>query len=100
MLCRAEWPTQHSLQQIGFIHRCTVITTGCFVIEKTCGTVDAEQDRQQISIVEVGDGTRANGAAGLVSLSDRYLRHGSEADRRRLVRRGLVIPAEAVGRVQ
>jgi hypothetical protein len=51
-------------------------------------------------LTEVGDGTRSNAPAGLVSLSDRYLRHGNESDRRRLLRRGLVVPSEAVGRVQ
>ncbi|NNL84567.1 MAG: hypothetical protein HKP27_02895 [Myxococcales bacterium] len=51
-------------------------------------------------LTEVGDGTRANAAVGLVSLSDRYLRHGRETDRRRLLRRGLVVPPEGEGRVQ
>ncbi|MBW2269648.1 MAG: hypothetical protein JRH16_13825 [Deltaproteobacteria bacterium] len=51
-------------------------------------------------LTEVGDGTRTAAPAGLVSLSDRYLRLGREADRRRLQRRGLVVPPEAVGRLQ
>ncbi len=51
-------------------------------------------------LTEVADGTRAAASAGLGSLSDRYLRLGRDADRRRLLRRGLVVPAEAVGRLQ
>ncbi len=51
-------------------------------------------------LTEVADGTRAAASAGLASLSDRYLRLGRDADRRRLLRRGLVVPAEAVGRLQ
>lgn len=51
-------------------------------------------------LTEVGDGSRAKSSSGLVALSDRFLREGREGDRRRLLRRGLVVPAEAVGRVQ
>ena len=50
-------------------------------------------------LTEVGDGLRTATPTGLVSLCARYLRLGREADRRRLVRRGLVVP-EAGGRVQ
>jgi hypothetical protein len=51
-------------------------------------------------LTEVGDSTRTTASAGLVSLTDRYLRLGREGDRRRLRRRGLVVPSEAAGRLQ
>jgi hypothetical protein len=51
-------------------------------------------------LTEVGDGARAASPEGLVALSGRYLREGRGSDRRRLARRGLVVPPQAVGRVQ
>jgi len=51
-------------------------------------------------LTEVGDGARCAAPDGLVALSDRYLRFGRDADRRRLLRRGLVVPVEAAERLQ
>lgn len=50
-------------------------------------------------LTEVGDGLRSATPAGLVPLFARYLRLGRDSDRRRLQRRGLVVP-EAGGRIQ
>ena len=50
-------------------------------------------------LTEVGDGLRTATPTGLAPLCARYLRLGRDADRRRLLRRGLVVP-ETGGRVQ
>ena len=50
-------------------------------------------------LTEVGDGVRAATSAGLAPLFQRYLRLGRTADRRRLLRRGLVVP-EGRGKLQ
>jgi len=45
-------------------------------------------------LTEVGDGVRATAPAGLAPLFERYLRLGRASDRRRLLRRGLVVPED------
>lgn len=60
----------------------------------------AERFRQYAEVLtEVGDGLRTATPAGLVPLCARYLRFGRDVDRRRLLRRGLVVQ-EARGRFQ
>jgi hypothetical protein len=49
---------------------------------------------------EVGDHTRARAPDGLLFLYDRYLRMGSERDRRRLVRLGHSIPSSPSARLE
>ncbi len=45
-------------------------------------------------LTEVGDGVRDATTSGLAPLFERYLRLGRGVDRRRLVRRGLVVPED------
>jgi hypothetical protein len=49
-------------------------------------------------LTHVGDESRAQGPRGLLPLYDRYLRGGSERDRRRLIRLGQTVPGPLASR--
>ncbi len=51
-------------------------------------------------LTEVGDSSRARQTGALLRLYDRYLRSGAERERRRLLRRGRLVPAGPVLRFE